>query len=169
MTKYFSNVKSIEELKREYFALAKKYHSDINGGSDEAMKEINAEYADLQKLLKDVHTSIKKDAEEPYYTAKTATSEAPEDFINIIKFILSLSGVNVELCGSWIWISGNTKEHKEILKQMGCKWASKKSMWSWHYDKDGTGYRKRRPVSMAEIRNKYGSLEYGTDNTLLLA
>ena len=57
--KYFSNIKTIEELKKQYFALAKKYHSDITGGSDDIMKQINAEYADLHKRYKDIHTSHK--------------------------------------------------------------------------------------------------------------
>ncbi|MFR5556270.1 MAG: hypothetical protein ACLTKE_05090 [Coprococcus sp.] len=40
MTKYFKNVKSFEELKKQYKELLKKHHPD-NGGDVEAMKEIN--------------------------------------------------------------------------------------------------------------------------------
>ena len=83
-TNYFENVKCVEELKKQYFALAKKYHSDITGGSDDKMKELNNEYADLYKVYKDIHASIKEESTEPYYTAKTLTNEAPEDFIKII-------------------------------------------------------------------------------------
>ena len=49
MKNYFTNIKTVEELKKQYFALAKKYHSDITGGSAEIMKEINNEYAELHK------------------------------------------------------------------------------------------------------------------------
>ena len=99
-TRYFSNVNCIEELKKQYFALAKLYHSDITGGSDEAMKAINAEYSELFKTYKDIHKSIKEDAPEETYTATESTKEAPEDFINIIRALLNL-GLSVELCGRW--------------------------------------------------------------------
>ena len=97
-TRYFHNVNCIEELKKQYFALAKLYHSDITGGSDEAMKAINAEYSDLFKVYKDIHKSIKEDAPEETYTAKESTKEAPQDFITIIRALFHL-GLSVELCG----------------------------------------------------------------------
>ena len=167
-TNYFENVNCVEELKKQYFALAKKYHSDITGGSDEKMKELNNEYADLYKTYKDIHASIKEESEEKYYTAKTPTNEAPEDFIKIIAFLLSLKGLEVELCGRWIWISGDTKTHKDLLKEMGCRWAAEKKMWSWHYNGDATGYRKKG-TDIGKIRNMYGSMSYRTSDTLLLA
>lgn len=45
MTKYFKNVKSFEELKKQYKELLKKHHPD-NGGDVEAMKEINVQLID---------------------------------------------------------------------------------------------------------------------------
>lgn len=45
--KYFANIKSLEELKREYRKLGKQFHPD-NGGSEETFKIINHEY-NLQK------------------------------------------------------------------------------------------------------------------------
>ena len=119
-TRYFNNVNCIEELKKQYFALAKLYHSDITGGSDEAMKAINAEYSELFKTYKDIHKSIKEDAPEETYTAKESTKEAPEDFINIIRALLNL-GLSVELCGRWLWITGDTKAAKEDLTKLGCR------------------------------------------------
>lgn len=109
--KYFTKISTVEELKKQYFALAKKYHSDINGGSDEIMKAINAEYTELFKVYKDIHQSTKKDAENATYTADKTTNEAPVDFINIISELLKMSGIAVELCGRWLWIGGDTKNH----------------------------------------------------------
>lgn len=168
--KYFNNVNCIEDLKKQYFALAKKFHSDITGGSDEKMKELNAEYSELHKRYKDIHENVWKaegEQHEPYYTAKTATKETAEDFINIISFLLGLGGLDVELCGRWIWIGGDTKAHKDLLKQMGCKWCSKKKLWSWHFNGDDTGY-KKKGSSMSEIRSKYGSMHFRSDDEQLL-
>lgn len=163
--KYFSNIKTIEELKKQYFALAKKYHSDITGDSDDIMKQINAEYADLHKRYKDIHTSHKPEQET--YTATEATSECPEDFINIVSALLKM-GLNVELCGRWLWISGDTKPRKDELKAIGCKWSAKKGMWSWHYPEDGKRYHKRTS-SMEEIRETYGSVSFQFQQQMQLA
>lgn len=42
--KWFQNIHTIEELRKEYRILLKKYHPDNNGGSVEITQEINAEY-----------------------------------------------------------------------------------------------------------------------------
>lgn len=153
--KNFKNITCIEELKKQYFALAKKYHSDLTGGSDEKMKEINAEYDELFKKYKDVHASPKGET----YTAKEPTSEAPDDFKNIIDALLRM-GLSVELCGRWLWIGGNTKEHKDELKALGCKWAAKKKLWSWHYPEDSVKKYRKGTLSMDSIRGTYGSVAF---------
>ena len=43
MTQYFENVKTLDELKKQYRRLAIKYHPDM-GGSTEIMQQINAEH-----------------------------------------------------------------------------------------------------------------------------
>lgn len=160
----FENVNCIEELKRQYFALAKKYHSDLTGGSDEKMKEVNAEYDTLFKQYKDIHKGTKE--EETVYTAKEATTEVPEDFINIVSVLLHM-GLDVELCGRWLWIGGNTKPHKEELKALGCRWSNKKKLWSWHYPEDTCRSRKGGR-SMDYIRNVYGSVAFEAGEQLRL-
>lgn len=42
--KYFSNCRSLDELKAEYRRLTLKHHPDV-GGDVETMKEINTEHA----------------------------------------------------------------------------------------------------------------------------
>lgn len=167
--KYFTIKKNmtIEEVKKQYYKLALKYHSDVTGGNDDAMKEINAEYSELHKKYKDVHASIKEEEEEETYTAKESTSECPEDFINIVSALLRM-GVNVELCGRWLWISGDTKPHKDELKALGCRWSAKKGMWSWHYPEDGKRYH-GTTSTMEEIRDTYGSVSFQFGGPALLA
>ncbi len=38
-------------------------------------------------------------------------------------------GLSGELCGSWLWVSGDTKAKKEELKANGFKYAPKKHLW----------------------------------------
>ena len=55
-------------------------------------------------------------------------------------------------------VSGNTKAHKETLKQLKFKWAYKKQAWYYHAEP----YRKRshRELTLDEIRDMFGSQHY---------
>lgn len=151
---YFNNCHTLEELKAEYRRLAMENHPDR--GSDTAtMQRINDEYKRRFEQLKHCHAQAATGNDT---SAETETEETPEDFIEIISVLLHLDGLNVELRGRWIWISGNTFQHKAALKEAGCKWASKKKMWYWHKEEDSSGGHKTK--SMEYIRAKYGSRAY---------
>ena len=101
--KYFRNVDCIEELKKQYKNLAMANHPD-RGGSEEVMKEINNEYDCLFSKYKNIH----KSAEGETFEAKKETAEAPEFFRNIINEIIKLQDLVIEVCGRWLWVTGNT-------------------------------------------------------------
>ena len=66
--------------------------------------------------------------------------------------------VNVELCGSWLWISGDTKPHKDALKALGCMCASKKKKWYWREAGAGRAwFPSSTEYNMESIRADYGS------------
>ena len=154
--KYFKNCDCIEELKKQYRTLCFKYHPDINKSPDavKIMQEVNNEYDNLFNKLKNVFKNQKGET----YTAEKETQEAPEEFRNIINPLIALEGLNIELIGRWIWVSGNTKEHKEILKNLGFRWCSKKKAWSWHIP--GDFFRTGGKNTLDDIREKYGSTAY---------
>jgi len=139
-----------EELKKMYRKLAFVHHPD-NGGDEEAMKKVNAEYAELFEKLKNVHTN----AQGERYTKDT--DETPEHFINIINELIRFDGVLIEIIGSFIWVSGETKPYKDKLKNLGFKWSANKS--AWYLPPDGYRRRSRKDYSMDDIRGMYGSKE----------
>lgn len=145
--KYFTNVRTLEELRKEYKRLVKQYHPD-NGGDTETIKEINAEYDKMFKILEN-GSANKKDFD---IDLDAAIREAINNIINL--------NVNIEICGTWIWISGNTYKVKEELKAAGFKWCSNKKMWSWHF---GVYARKGNKKQIWHI------LEINTDHRLLKA
>lgn len=155
MTKYFVNCKTLDELKKAYKAAAMKYHPDM-GGDTATMQAINAEYeARFEVLKRSQNTQAAEDT-----TGRThATTETAADFIRIIDALLKLDGLNVELCGRWLWIGGETKKHREALKAAGCRWSSTKKLWSWHFAEDGSHWH-RGSKTMAQIRAKYGSTTF---------
>ena len=143
---YFT-AKTLDELKAEYRRLVKKYHPDC-GGSTEIMKAINNEHDVLFEQLKKQHNAT---PDEYHQTTETA-----EEFREFIEQLLKLDGLTVELCGSWLWISGNTREHKEALKAAGCRWSQNKKMWYWRHEEEGRKWHKGNRT-IGEIRTKYGS------------
>lgn len=157
--KYFTNCTTLDELKKEYRRLSMIHHPDL-GGDTATMQEINAQYEEAFKILKNQHNAK---ADE-----NRKTTEAPEEFINIINALLKFPGIIVELCGSWLWISGDTRPVKEELKAAGCRWSNNKKMWYWHHKEEGAKWRKGNST-MTDIRNKYGSQVYRTTAEYLTA
>lgn len=143
MTRYFTNIQSLEELRKEYKRLVKLNHPD-NGGSDELIKTINVEYEFTFKMLEKSDTA----------NSKKYNMAADEQIRDIINIIINLD-INIEICGSWIWVSGNTYGCKSDLKANGFQWASKKKMWYWHDPEEQA--RSNGKTSMDDIRSKYGS------------
>lgn len=167
MKAYFNNVQTLDELRKQYRDLLKKYHPD-NGGSEEAAKEINAEYERLFKILKDKHARQENNkADSNTESNKTFYDNMRYDFSEdsllreMLQKVIHFSDITIEIIGNWIWIGGNTYQYRKDLKDFGFKFAGKKKCWYWHSD----GFRKRshKVLSMDDIRNYYGSTEVETD------
>lgn len=149
---HFENINTIEELKKAYRMLAKKYHPDL-GGSTEIMKQVNNQY---EKLFNDLKKGIKNNT----------NFNVNDGFRQIIDKIIHMVGVEIEICGSWIWVSGETYKFKEALKEAGFQWAKKKRMWYWASEPIT---KKRSSTSMEKIRALYGSEKIKTEDGLKLA
>ena len=153
--KYFNPIpKTLEELKKQYKKASLKYHPDV-GGSNEEMKELNAEYTELFEKLKDVHVNSK--TRETY---RKATTETPQQFIEIIDKLIRFEGITIEIIGSFIWVSANTKPYKEKLKEMGFKWSAQKL--SWYLAPKDYKRKSRKVYDLNEIREMFGSQEVET-------
>lgn len=148
--KYIKNVETLEELKKTYKKLALKLHPDC-GGSDEEMKILNNEYDILFEKLKNHH----KNKEGETYTKET--EETPEQFKDILNklFSLKMEKVEIEIVGSFIWLTGNTKPYREEIKELKFRYSPKKYAWY----KAPNDYKKRshKNYDMETIRGMYGS------------
>lgn len=153
--KYLSeSIRTLEELKKEYHRLCLKLHPDV-GGSDEEMKILNAEYEMLFERVKNVH--VNKNGE----TYERETEETSEAFQALITELLKMDGIEIEIIGCFVWVSGNTKPHKEQLKALGFKWHRKKLCWY----KSPEGYRRwgKGEYTLDEIRGMYSSMKIQKD------
>ena len=133
----FKGVEGINEAKKIYKTLAKKLHPDMVGGDEESFKLLNAIYTDLIEHKIYFSNDFKIDL----------------DLEKIISQILHFENITIELVGSWVWVSGDTREIKDKLKEIGFKWASKKKMWFYGEMKG----RNPNEKSIDEIKAKYGS------------
>lgn len=149
MFKWFRDCKTAEQGKQLYRELAKRFHPD-NGGTGDELKEIIAEFKIWWRSHKDIHQT----AEGKTYKAEQETQETAEEFIEIIKKLSSVPGIEIEICGTWLWLTGNTYPYRDYLKECGCRWSRGKRKWYWTRDE----YRNTKiHKSMQQIRNTYGS------------
>ena len=165
---YFKNVITLEELRKQYRDLLKKYHPDNPPGSTQATQEINSEYDRLFKVLKDKHESKTANSDKE----KTSFDNMKYDFTEdqklreVLQQIICFSGINIEIVGCWIWVDGNTYAYKDALKDLGFKWAREKKKWYFHTE--AFRKRSRKTLSMDDIRNYYGSTEVETEQREML-
>lgn len=129
-----------EQTKAAYVAACKKYHPDINPAGAEMMKVINAAY----DVLKDYSGTV-RDEQSGY----------GEVFNDALNAVLPLDGLIVEICGVWLWVTGETRPYKEVLKSAGFKWAHKKKAWYFRPEQHRSF--SRGSATLEDIREKYGS------------
>ena len=165
--KYFSsNIRTLEELKKEYKKLAKMYHPDITGRDTNAeMSQINAEYEELFEMVKNVKFNHQ---DKTFYESKEETTEKANDFINIINILIKVANIEIVICGSWLWVSGKTYPIKETLKENNFNYSKNKNAWYLHFD--NFKKKSRKSLSLDEIKEYFGSEYYQNEkNQFLLA
>lgn len=75
-----------------------------------------------------------------------------------IKSKLEPLNVDAEICGNWVWLSGNTEKHKHYLKNLGFRYSNSKEMWFYippslpDTEKNGD-----QEYTMDDIRQRHGS------------
>jgi curved DNA-binding protein CbpA len=151
---FFENATTLEDVKALYKKYARELHPDCNPGKDTTaeFQEMQKQYEATFNRCKNIH--INKDGEQ--YTKET--EETPEMFAGIINALLKLDGLCIELCGSWLWITGNTYEHRAELKALNFKYSGNKKAWYFHFEP----YRKhsKKSVDLDTIRDMYGSQRF---------
>ena len=146
-TKYFEDLTELDIIKARYKDLAKMHHPDL-GGCVEIMKEVNTQY---DKVLEGHYQRSGKSI-----TEIEELLQEDHQIRNKLCEILGYPNLIVELCGAWIWVTGETKVVKDILKNAGFFWASKKEAWYWRKKEDGAR-RRGGNCSMEKIRETHGS------------
>ncbi|UHD51781.1 DnaJ domain-containing protein (plasmid) [Proteus mirabilis] len=137
-----------QDIKTAYKKAALKYHPDRNPLGAELMKAINAAFDFLMNNLENINKFQSSDKNTHY--------NFTEELEEVLLTLSGLMGIIYEVIGNWVWISGETKEHKDTLKEIGCKWAAKKKQW-FYRPEEHKSRRNRKEHSIDEIRTMYGT------------
>lgn len=146
------NIQSLDQLKKEYYKLAKKHHPDA-GGSEAAFKALQAEYEELTNNYLKYGNFTNKE--------KQVEVEIDERYMAVVNEIMRIPGIDVEIVGSWIWVGGLTYPVKDELKKLGFMFAPLKKMW--YINTTGTKTKKGKEMDIESIRKKYGTKKFSRD------
>jgi hypothetical protein len=166
-TSYFDTCNSLEEAGKLYRSLAKQHHPD-HGGDLRTMQEINAQYAEF------CATFTNRSERQRQAEAHAAGRKTNADFNDLdavteelrVRILWALNNlpqdVTVELCGLWVWLTGNTKPVKDTIYNSGYgfKFAGKKQAWFYA----GVKSFGRGQYSMDDIRSLHGSKQFARTN-----
>jgi len=155
---YFSQCKTVEEIKKLYKQLAKQYHPDLNPGKETTriMQDINAQY---HAALKGKHQTASRDNEgqEHTYYYNEDHEQAIMDKIKEVLKVKFPPYVDFWLVGKWLWIDGTKREDAQArndLKELGFKWHSKRLMWYWKPTNGRSRYAHK--MDFDDLAEKYG-------------
>ena len=149
---YFQNCLTIEQIKKRYRELAQKFHPDHNKEIDtnEIMKQINLQYEQFKgKKFTSTNYETKKQYEQ--------TFDPFDGYRELINAVINIPNITIELCGTWLWITGETKPYKDYLKELGFSFSGKKIAWYWKPGDKKYRKKSKKELNLDEIRNLYGS------------
>lgn len=143
------------EARKAFGYAAKKYHPDVNPAGHEMMKSVNAAWDAIKAALGNDDSF---DADEATH-GKSSGINYGEELNDAIILAQSFEGVDIELCGAWLWLTFNGKPSEEIrtaMKAHNFKWARKKAKWYFR-PAEWKAANKGKTWDMDKIRETHGS------------
>lgn len=152
---YFDKCTNLDELKASFREYVLSMHPD-KGGNHFEFCEMHKEY---ETVLKTQHFATEQEKQREY------------DFIayakDVLDKIVHLQGIKIELIGTWIWVSGNTYDYREYLKENGLHFSGSKK--AWFYNGQSKKHRTYKHYSMGDLRNMWLNMEIETNPAQTIA
>jgi hypothetical protein len=148
---FFKTCASEAEAKILFKKLAMKHHPD-RGGDVETMKTLNNEYQAFLKSI-DGTSRVSEDGKTRTYKFDGELEQALADKILALISVGLADDLDCFLVGSWLWVVGDTKPHKEKLKELEFKWHAVRKCWFFNLEKGVY----RKSGHLGEIFSEYGA------------
>jgi hypothetical protein len=141
-SKLFIGCTTSNEVEHRYQEL-----SEVFKNQEEMIHVIDEEYSIIRSIL---------DVPKPVEVAKENATTV-SDIIQILQKKVNPEGLHLQICGSWLWLSGKTFRVKDTLKELGFRYSKDKLSWYWRGEDQRSG--NFEPVPFELIKEKYGSKE----------
>lgn len=141
-----SGIVTLEEVKKARRSLMLKFHTDINPNGEVFAKAINNAYDFLCKLTFPLNCESKLESKSYLFDL----------FSDILKDFSHCNDVNFEICGVYLWATGNIEEYEDLFDKSPFTYASKKNAWYFCPKKLMGKRRRKKTFSMDEIRDRHG-------------
>jgi hypothetical protein len=116
MENYFEGCLSLREVKHRYLALAREHHPAL-GNDPTTLFQVRLEYQQVPR--------------DPSYGFYQHPEDVKDDFLHYPEVVDRLLGwrLNVELIGTWTWVSGESFPFRDRLIEMGFSYEPLKQAW----------------------------------------
>lgn len=154
---WFKGCIKIEHVRALFKSLAMQHHPD-RGGDTRTMQDILAEYHEVLKSFEGTKLFNKVTNEEYSFRYDFRKEQAIADMVDgILK--LKLANITLEVVGTWVWVSGTTREQARLFNRdgLGMTYTRQHNKWFWHPGSNSRFKRGPSGLSYDEIKNRYGS------------
>jgi hypothetical protein len=148
---YFTDCNDQKAIKTRFRELVMIHHPD-RGGDTATMQEINAQY---ETAMRASYTEDEKTSRSVDWWMEQ--EQAMMDVLAKLAHAGLVDFLTVELLGVWLWVSGDTRPHKEALKACGLFWSKQKAAWYWRSPAHRVPRRNAPNGSLDELRSGFGS------------
>ena len=92
---------------------------------DNLREKFKAGWDSVKDLHKQQNGKVVKDV-----AVKTA-----DDFLKLLDLVEGMKGVNIELSGDWLFVSGDTYRYRGKFRDAGMMWHGQRKVWFWQAGK----------------------------------
>ena len=163
-TNFFYGCKTSGEVRTRYDELSRVFNPTKSKEPNEMMNTIRDEYDMLMIVFRD---AMLAEAVKEKATVPEKVDEARKEKASLSEKIAELqgkidpTGLHLEICGTWLWVTGKTYLVKDTLKELGFRYSANKLSWYYRqFDpKLGIDHRSsnQEPIPLEMIREKFGT------------
>ena len=141
---------TITEFTKRYKKLLIQHHPD-HGGTNKGFIELQESFKNIISTMKYKKTEYKNNEK---IEVETLLTPGTLDALYRLLATLYAKDLNIEVIGSWIWVTGATKASKDWFKENKFRFAANKK--AWYFTEKLTKKRYRNKNSMNDLRNMWG-------------